>query len=431
MPKNQENQAAEDGKPKKPSKSDVYVNIANALVSPKHAHALGLQVIPENRFIVVMTSDRKPLLATVDNEKNVTLSNYEHFAMEVGRCSLMSGITLLRSGIQEVYNLFLSLSESVPFDDIKTLATLECKGYAFNRVAVKPSEIDKVNCETPMFDELLSRVVGANEFMCFVGSLFDTSKEADRSQYLWLYGHGNNGKSTIIRVLSRLLGEAATTEIEPTKGREHFWTHRVIGRRLVAIPDCENTEFVKSGTFKALTGESEVSLERKGKDFFKAKLDCKFIFSSNDLPVLSASPADLRRAIVCEVKPWAAGVEVDTGYGDKIALETKGILAKCIKAYRDSGSKLIVLSGLAQEMQDRTVSESELLYWSFFDQHCALELNSNAKSSDLYGTWTAEKKDSKEYAKFMRWLQRKHGVKKSRVEGRIMLSGIKFLKPSF
>lgn len=431
MAETQENQVLEDGKPKKPNKSDVYVNIANALASPKHAHALGLQVLPESRFIVVKTSDRKPLLATVDNEKNVTLSNFEHFAMEVGRCSLMSGITLLRSGIQEVYNLFISLSETIFFDDIKTLATLECEGYAFNRVAVKPSQIGEANFKTPMFDELLSRIVGANEFMCFVGSLFDTSKQADRSQYLWLYGRGNNGKSTIIRLLSRLLGDAATTEIEPTKGREHFWTHRVIGRRLVAIPDCENTEFVKSGTFKTITGESEVSLERKGKDYFKAKLDCKFIFSSNELPELYDSPADLRRAIVCEVKPWNQDVKVDTGYGDKIALETEGILAKCIKAYRDSGSKLIVLSGLAQDMQDRTISEGELLYWSFFDQHCVLEIGSSAKSSDLYGCWMTEKKHSKDYAKFMRWLQKRHGVKKSRVEGRIMLTGIKFLRSSF
>lgn len=431
MSETQENQIKEDGKPKKPNKSDVYVNIANALASPKHAHALGLQVIPENRFVVVMSNDRKPLIATVDNEKNITLSNFEHFSMEVGKCCLMSGITLLRSGVQEVYTLFLNIGEKIPFADIKTLATLECSGYAFNRVAVKPSEIGNVEKPTPLFDELLSRITGANEFMCFVGSLFDMSKEADRSQYLWLFGTGNNGKSSIIGLLSKLLGDAATTEIEPTKGREHFWTHRVVGRRLVAIPDCENTEFVKSGTFKTLTGESEVALERKGKDYFKAKLDCKFIFSSNSLPELSSSPADLRRAVIVEVKPWSKEIEVDTGYGEKIALEAEGILAKCIEAYKNSGSKLIVISGDTKALQTSTVREGELLYCSFFDRHCVLESGREEKSSDLYGIWLDEKRSPREYAKFVNWLQSEYGIKKVNLSQRIMLRGIKIQHTRF
>lgn len=152
----------------------------------------------------------------------------------------------------------------------------------------------------PTYDELLFRTSNGHALMAWIGSLF--FEQSDRQQYVWLYGHGRNGKGSLTRVLQRIFGPSFATEQPPPRD-DKFWTSGLLGKRLVVFPDCNHYSFTTTGLFKSLTGGDRVRIERKNHQPFDAELTCKFMFLSNERPRLSSQEADLRRAIFCEIDP--------------------------------------------------------------------------------------------------------------------------------
>jgi hypothetical protein len=227
-----------------------------------------------------------------------------------------------KSVAETCINLLRPLPEKPPM-----LSLLENKHeLAFHRV---PFELDDT-LETPLFDELMSRTSNSEALRLFIGSLF--VPHSDKSQYLYLFGHGRNGKGSMTRLLERVLGSCYATESIPDK-RNRFWTSGLVAKRLVVFSEGEasDADFPSSGFFKALTGGDSVRIEEKGKSVYKANLDCKFIFLNNNKPVLKNNAADIRRAIFCEMGPIKSTLMDD--YEQKLWDEAPGIIGKCYMDY--------------------------------------------------------------------------------------------------
>ena len=215
-----------------------------------------------------------------------------------------------------------------PIDEPKIVRFKSEAGLCFHRLPFDPV-MDASKQDHPLWKEFLGRCSDPIALEAFIGSIF--VPESDRHQYLWLYGHGNNGKSTLIKFLHKCLGIAAFSTEPPKKKDDNFWTYRLIGKRLVTLPDCSDYAFPSSQKFKMISGGDKIAVEPKGKQAFNVDLNCKFVFASNEKPSISSQKADLRRVIFCKIDQIKGRIKTD--YFDKLWAEAPSIVGACLLRY--------------------------------------------------------------------------------------------------
>lgn len=99
-----------------------------------------------------------------------------------------------------------------------------------------------------------------------------------------LYGGGSNGKSTILNLLKRFIGEANCSTVEMEKLSDRFKTAELENKLVNIGDDINRKDITDTGLLKKLfTGES-VTVERKHSDPFILKSYAKLIFSCNEIP---------------------------------------------------------------------------------------------------------------------------------------------------
>lgn len=248
-------------------------------------------------------------------------------------------------------NVLTELPPLVRFDDEP--------GLCFHRIDFKPYEYDY---PTPCFDNLLNRMPKDKHeiFKAFVGSIFDPN--SNRSEYLWLYGEGQDGKSAFGRFLGDILGDACSSEEVPTRD-DKFWNSGLVGKRLVVFADCDKSTFPTTGRFKTLTGNDYIKVEEKGKAAITVKLDAKFIFLSNKPVELSTKQSDRRRAIIVEIERFDGNP--DPTYERRLWDERKYVIGKCIKTYKKHMAEHKRLFVNNENLE----SSQEDEYQRFFDAH--------------------------------------------------------------
>lgn len=237
---------------------------------------------------------------------------------------------------------------------------------AFHRIPFDPIPVDQLANAAPLFAELMSRTTNATGFMAFLGSLLDDRSQ--RQQYVWMHGHGGNGKGALMRALASAFSDVASSE-QPPQQADKFWTWGLLGKRLVIFPDCNNASFVTSGLFKTLTGEDRVRIERKGGAIFSAELPGKFLFVSNNRPQLSSQASDMRRVIFCHVGQVTTRVPC---YEDRLRAEIPAILSACWWAYQHetAGDPRALYPIENREEVEEVAADAEHEYAAFVDQYC-------------------------------------------------------------
>ena len=210
---------------------------------------------------------------------------------------------------------------------------------------------------TPNWAGLLNGFTNAEALMAWIGSLF--FEQSDRSQYLWLYGQGRNGKSTIARVLRRMLGDFMKFEVAPdTDSQKQYLSYGLMNKRLVVFDDFEistkNGNFIRSGIFKGMTGSSKIAANCKYKMSCDIEINAKFLFTANSKPQISNESADLRRVIYCESKniPF----KDDHKFEDKLYDELGNFISNCMLLYQDHCPNFGVIPVDKDQVQD-AVSE--------------------------------------------------------------------------
>lgn len=187
--------------------------------------------------------------------------------------------------------------------------------------------------KTPLFDELFSRMSNAVAFKKWIGSLFVDG--TDRQQYVWVYGRGGEGKGALLRVLHHFMGELLGVKQVRKEGEAH-WSSGLVGKRLIAFPDTNNSAFCLSGYFKSLTGDDPVEVNEKFKPHYTTRISAKFIFFSNTTPDVTSANSDRRRLIYVHIDslPKEPTPEEVGAYERKLILEAPAFLDKCIEEFK-------------------------------------------------------------------------------------------------
>lgn len=276
--------------------------------------------------------------------------------------------------IDRIWKLFQMAAK--PLDaEIKAIREKSEKGLCFNRL-----DWDLVvDAPTPTFDEMFSRMTNAIAIKAFIGSLFD--HEADRSQYVFIFGEGGNGKGRLIEFLGWALGSSHMPSHIPEK-TDRFWLSSITRARLVTFGECDDYGFTSSEKFKAVTGNDLLSIERKGKDLFQTKIFAKFFFASNKKPSLTSAKFNLRRAIYSEIGPVTGPIIPPNAYLNKLKAEGQAFLSKCKQIYWGLCPDQRTIPVEEDSMRD-LAGQNEADFFDLIDKYCILESELSIKNEAL------------------------------------------------
>lgn len=228
--------------------------------------------------------------------------------------------------IQHVRRFIVQMAPGIDQATVLPIATKSQKGWAYERLDF---DLTSSAC-SPTWESILVRCSNANAIKAFIGSLFHP--EADRAQFVYLYGAGNEGKGSMIEALSTVFGSAHINQITPKELR--FWAASVYNKRLVTFSECDDFRFAVSEDVKAITGNDTISVDEKGHPIFKAKTICKFMFAANVKPRAQDTPAHRRRLIYSEIKPWTGEAVPVRIFVSRLVEEIQGFLSECWRTYK-------------------------------------------------------------------------------------------------
>ena len=226
---------------------------------------------------------------------------------------------------------------------------------------------------------------------------------------MWLHGEGGDGKSTLVRVLARLLGDGYRSRVVPQPG-DRFWTAGVVGASLVAFNDTNNYGFPASGLFKSLTGGDAVQVEEKGKPLKNVTISAKFIFTSNEKPKLSSERADRRRAIYIEVAALPDD-QRDWNIDNVLWNDRANIISQCVSIYnrmKSTGGQITCdLSKL-----DELISDNEMEFEAVFEKWFIDEPGSHVTAVRFAEIMAMQYKQRHDSTQFRSWLGRGKKIEK-------------------
>ena len=147
-----------------------------------------------------------------------------------------------------------------------------------------------------------------------------------------LYGHGGNGKGTLLRVIQNLLGHGnVANESLDQLNNSTFSSVNLYGKIANIAGDIDSTYQETTATFKGLVGEDMIGAERKFGARFQFENWAVPVFSANKFPGSSdVTEGYLRRWVVLHFHKKIQNAI--PGFSDILVRELPGIAAKAIPA---------------------------------------------------------------------------------------------------
>jgi hypothetical protein len=193
---------------------------------------------------------------------------------------------------------------------------------------------DPVDCERPLLLDKMLKRTSAEEgisLVLWLGSLLDYT--FPRSQYLYLHGQGNDGKSTLIAMLTKLLGIQGVAMMRSDDFKDSHSTTVLESARLAIFADENSSSFMSSGRFKMVTGDNTMTINPKGAPRRNILLNCKVMVASNYPPSVQGGKADLRRIIPVQLEPIP---DTESSHGAGVAFIEQGpaIMQYCYAEFK-------------------------------------------------------------------------------------------------
>lgn len=267
-------------------------------------------------------------------------------------------------------------------------------GSCFRRIPFEPAP-----GPTPTWESLLDRLTNQRAFMSFIGSLFVQGSYLQ--QYVWLTGGGGDGKGAIGRWLEEIFQQSFFMTAEAKANG--FWMHSLLNKRVCVFSDWDNPEFTTKGLFKSMSGGDSMTIEGKYRDPIKARLNCKFVFFSNERPEILMRNSDKRRLIYCELEPIPEEKREHAAFEKKLFDESAAFIFECLKVYREDCPTNGPIPTITDAV-DELAGGNESYFQGLFDQY--FEMGGRVESAQM-SAWLLRKQfksetDRRRWFKFIR-----------------------------
>lgn len=125
----------------------------------------------------------------------------------------------------------------------------------------------------------------------------------DLQKFLMIYGQPGTGKSTLINLLTHVIGASNVANKSLLDiCTDRFAAYGIIGKLCNFSADLEAKAIEDPATLKKITGQDNVTVQRKGVDGFDTPIYARLMFSANELPpIRTKDDAFFRRVWVLHV----------------------------------------------------------------------------------------------------------------------------------
>lgn len=215
-------------------------------------------------------------------------------------------------------------------------------------------------------------------------------KDYPYAKAFMLIGNGANGKSTLLDLLERFLGE------ENTAGpslqdllNNRFAKIQLYGKLANIHADLSPEELEKTGTFKMLTGGDTINGEKKHKDPINFKNHAKLIYSANELPKTSdRTEAFFRRWIVIDFPNQFTEDNEDTNTNLPECLINPESMSGLLNWALDGLDRIKEQEGFSmtesrKEIQERWILKTDSLR-AFVNRALTTKIDARTSRNDLY-----------------------------------------------
>ena len=167
------------------------------------------------------------------------------------------------------------------------LNTLELKPHGPNPIFINQLPVEfNPSAKCPGIMKFLGEVLNPDDIPLvqeIVG--YCLYRDYPFAKAVMLLGSGNNGKSTLLRLIGALLGEdnVATPSLQDLL-RDRFAKAELYGKLANIHADIPAGKLINTGAFKMLTGQDLIYAQRKHRDPFTFRNYAKLLYSANELP---------------------------------------------------------------------------------------------------------------------------------------------------
>lgn len=251
------------------------------------------------------------------------------------------------------------------------------------------------------------------------------TRDTRQQKFLILNGEGGTGKSTIIRMIDRMIGSDNISNISLGQLTQRFSAFGLMGKLLNSCADLEIDALSDVSTLKKVLGEDTLSAEAKGKDAVSFKSYAKLIFSTNELPIVKAEKTNgfYRRLLILTMNKVPE--KKDPDFFDKLSAEIDDFVWMSVKGLeRLYKSGQIIESEGSIESVKRLRCDSDTVE-AFLTEKIVKDPESKIRKPELY----------RKYEDFCQEMERQSLTKqnfyramKTKGFGEIKTAGIEFFK---
>jgi putative DNA primase/helicase len=250
------------------------------------------------------------------------------------------------------------------------------------------------NAACPRFDRFLSEIMGGNEelqafLLRFLGYLL--CGERSEEVVAIFHGNGANGKSTLVRVVERLLGAYSVSIVAKTLVAKPEGINNDLAScrfaRMVVAAEWDDKHPIGEGNLKRLTGRDKVKARFLYHEYTEYSPQFQIILLVNTRPSFDGQDEGLwRRILLVPFNASFRGDACDPHLDEKLAEELPGILNRLLAGYRDW-----LKQGLnpPEEVKAATSAyrQDVDLIGQFLSDRCEIEPGEKVQSSVLYGAY--------------------------------------------
>lgn len=198
----------------------------------------------------------------------------------------------------------------------------------------------------PMFEAFLLRIMPSAEMRRFLQRWFGLSMTAltGEQKLVFLYGMGANGKSVLVDLMARILGDyGATAKIESLIGKNRRSGGDatpdiipLVGARFVRASEPEEGERLQEAKIKEMTGGEPMLARGLNADFFEFQPVFKLTISGNHKPDIRGTDDGIwRRVLLVPFDVQIPKAERDPTLVHKLFEERAGILNWAVEGLLD------------------------------------------------------------------------------------------------
>ena len=344
-----------------------------------------------NRRVVDLVQDRMPAVA--DTLDHALAEAYRDHARRSQSCGKMNAILDVASNLPP-FTISATLLDTDPWVLNCLNGTLDLKTGELHHA--KPDDLNtklapveyEPGSECPTWLRFLGEIFAGpdgqprQDLIRYVQKAAGYSATGATSEQCFFiaYGHGRNGKSTLLETLQKVLGLGqyalvAQQSVMMKRGSDKNSDDvaDLAGVRLAVCSETTFGEAIDEAKVKQITGSSHLCAMRKYQNAFQFTATHTLWLDCNHKPYLTSSDTGMKRRV--HLIPFDVEVpedQVDHGLADKLAGEASGILNWLVEGVRLWQAEGLDKPDCVKQATEAYMSESDLL--GMFIEDCIQDL---------------------------------------------------------